>query len=419
MRISTVQIFNIANNAMADASEAILKTQKQLSTGQRILQPSDDPVASTKILAINEELSVISQYQNNINIAKNDLVIEESILDGTLNIIQRIQELAVQAGNTATLSPSEYKSLSNEVDSRLDEMQSMLNTQNSNGDYIFGGFKSKGEPFTGSANNGYHYNGDDGQKFIKVANSTFIASSDSGKDIFVDVESERATINTYASPSNRSNPPVQISIGNIIDQDAYDDFYPEDMVISFNLDSNIIPAGKNYTVTEKSTGRIIAADQSYSPGSEIQLNGVSIRITGNPVSATGATPGDTLFVDSSNRQDILTTMARFSDAMKSFDGSEETRDALLANVADTLDNLKSAQTSVLEVTSKIGARFNTLESTEELHGDSDVVMQQLLSDLRDIDYAEAATRLSSQLLVLQAAQTAFARVSQLSLFDRL
>jgi len=419
MRISSLQIFNIANNSMADANEAIVKTQEQLSTGRRVLRPSDDPVASTKILSINEELATTEQYRNNINIAKNDLLVGEAVLDGVLNVIQRIQELTVQAGNTATLSATEYGSLANEVDSRLDELQSLLNTQNANGDFIFGGYKSQDEPFTGDANTGFRYNGDDGQKFIKVANNTFVASSDSGKAAFVDVESARPSITTYPSEGNRSVPPVQISLGQVTDREAFDEFFPEDMVISFNEDTNVVPNGKNFTVTERSTGRVILADQEYSAGMEFEVNGVSVTLTGDPVSAAPGQAGDRLFIDSTNKQDVLTTLARFSDVMRSFDGSPESRTAITENIADTLDNLTNAQTSVLEITSKIGARANTLESTEELHFDASLVLQELLSDLQDIDYAEASTRLSSQTLILQAAQTAFVRISNLSLFNQL
>lgn len=419
MRISSLQIFNIANNSMADANEAIVKTQQQLSTGQRVLQPSDDPVASTKILALNEELAGIKQYSRNIDIANNDLTIEESTLNGVINVIQRMQELAVQAGNNATLSPNEYKSLANEVDTRLDELKQLLNSQNASGDYLFGGFKSTQPPFVGDANSGFQYVGDEGQKHIKISNSTSIASTDSGKSIFVDIQSENPTITTSASPSNRSNPPVQISVGQITDQELYNEFYPEDMVISFNEDSAVAPAAKNFTITEKSTGRVLIANQVYNPGEDIELNGVSFRITGNPVSALPGSSGDRLFVNSTEKQDMLTTLARFSEAMKTYDGSAEQRASLKDTVSASLANLGNGLTSVLETTSKIGARFNTLESTGELHFDAELVLNEFMSELRDVDYAEAATRLSMQSLILEAAQTSFARISRLSLFDRL
>lgn len=421
MRISSIQIFNIANKGMADANQALVHTQEQLSTGLRVLTPADDPVASTKIMQLTTELSTIEQYEKNIDIAQNNLVLEEASLSSVSNLMQRMQELAVQAGNTATLSENEYKALASEVDARLDELTNILNTQNANGDYIFGGYKSLAPPFSGSADSGFDYVGDEGQQFIQIANNTTIASSDSGKEIFVDIESAKNTIVTSASSANKSDPPVAISVGQVTDQELYDEFYPQDMVVTFNPDSNVLPAAKNYTITERTSGRIIAADQLYNAGEEIVVNGVSFTITGNPISGTAspAAPGDRLFIDSSNKQNVLDSLSRFSSMMKTYDGTEESRTILEETVATTLDNFKNVQTSVLNVVSKLGARFNTLDSTRGLHLDSTLIMKDVLSNLRDVDYAEAATQLSAESMVLQAAQSAFVRVSQLTLFSRL
>ncbi len=290
MRISTVQIFNIANRSMADANQAMIKTQEQLSTGRRVLHPSDDPVASTKIMQLTDELASIEQYQKNIDIAENNLTIEEFVLDSVNNLVQRMQELGVQAGNTATMGVNEYRALASEVTSRLDELQDLLNTRNANGDYIFGGFQSTEEPFSGSAQNGFRYNGDEGQQFIKIANNTTIATSDSGKSAFVDIPSGHNTINTYASPRNTAIPAASISVGDVFDQDLYDDFYPEDIVISFNADNAISPPGLNFTATEKSTGRVLLANEPYTPGNDIEVMGVRVAISGQPDSGTPATP---------------------------------------------------------------------------------------------------------------------------------
>ena len=419
MRISTLQIFNIANNSMADANNALVKAQEQIATGRRVLTPSDDPVAATKILSLNNELAVIGQYENNIDIARTNLVQEENALASVNNLLQGMQELAVQAANTATLSSTEYSALASEVDSSIEELKNLMNTQNSNGDYVFGGYQSRNQPFTGNALDGFTYHGDDGDHQITVANGTTIAASDSGKSIFMDIDSVNNTINTYPSSANTSVPALSISIGQVIDQEAYDEFYPEDMVISFNQDSNISPAGKNFTITEKSTGRILVENRPYGSGEDIVINGVSVKIQGDPTSATASTHGDRLFVDSTQKQDMLTTLSRFSEAMKDFDGTPESREFLSETIAATLTNLDHAQTSVSEVTSKVGARLNTLDSIETLHTDTKLITEEFLSDLQDLDYAEAATRLSAQSLVLQAAQSSFLRVSQLSLFNQL
>lgn len=532
MRISSLQIFNIANNGMANANQSLIKTQEQLSTGVRVLKPSDDPVASTKILQLTDELSGIKQYNKNIDIAKNNLVLEESTLKSVSNLVLRMKELAVQAGNTATLGPGEYKALASEVDTRMEELMNLLNTQNPGGDFIFGGYKSTTEPFVGNALEGFNYLGDEGQQFIKVANNTSVAASDSGKRLFVDIATVENTVKTYPSTSNTSSPGVNISVGRIVDQQAFDEFYPEDMVVTFNPDNFVSPAAKNFNVTERSTGKVIAANQPYLSGSTIELKGVAVTITGEPTPGAPATPatrdfnvdalqalpidftatpetfnvtvygrtesftldgpitnntelatmlnsttngnaaalarlnisvddtgfsmprginftvsggsantdaalglnsstqstatdgvrhtaGDRLFIDSSNKQDILSTLAQFSESMKSFDTSQESRDSLEGIVATTIANLGNIQTSVLNVTSELGARFNSLESTSALHLDSELITTEVLSSLRDIDYAEAATRLSAQSLVLQAAQSSFVRVSQLTLFNQL
>ncbi len=417
MRISTLHIFNLANNSMADANKEIVKTQEQLSTGRKVLTAADDPVAATRIQQLEDSNALVEQYNKNITLAENNLSAEETTLDSINNLIQRIEELAIQAGNTAVLSEGEYSAIASEVDTRVDELFSLVNTRSANGDYIFSGYKSDSPAFSGDKINGYRFVGDEGNINIKVDNNTVISSSDSGKNMFVDVPSANNTISTSANPTNQSNPAATISIGAVVDQEAYDDFYPEDIVITFNDDN----PGKNFTVTERSTGKVIEADRAFVSGEELVYNGVSVRIVGNPLSGNSGAgvKGDEFFIDSAKSQDVLTTMLNFRNALEDFDGSQASRDQVEAVVANTITNLSNAQETISETVTKIGARMNTLESTKEQHLDTELVSNEILSDLRDLDYAEAASRLSAQTLILQAAQASFLRISELNLFNRL
>lgn len=412
MRISSMQVFNIARQGMADVNQDLVKTQEQMSTGKRVLTPADDPVASTKIMQITDELDAIDQYRKNIDIAQNNMAMQESALAGVNNVIQSMQQMAVAAGNTGTLTQSDYRSMASEAGARLDELVNLLNTQNAGGDYIFGGYKSAKPPFAGDSATGFRYHGDDGQQRIKIGNNTSIAATDSGKELFMDVKSTNNTVQTYASPANKSNPPVQISIGQVVDQEKYDAFYPKDMVITFGEAAD---GSRTFTATERSSGRIIEGQQNvpYLAGQELMLQGVSVRLEGNPVA------GDRVMIDSTQKQGVLDTLARFKEAMLAFDGSPESKAALSGVVASTLDNLAHAHTSTLDVVSSLGGRMNTLESTRDLHLDTELLSKDVLSQLRDVDYAEAATRLSQQSMILQAAQQSFLRVSQLTLFSKM
>lgn len=404
MRISSMHIFNIANKSMADANQAVVKTQEQISSQKRVITAADDPVAATKIMQLTEELAELDQFSKNIDTVENNLAMEESVLGNVNNLITRIQELAVQAGNTGTLTPSDYQTLSQEVDSRLEELQNLLNTRNANGDYIFGGYKSEQAPFAGAATDGFVYRGDEGQQLIQIAHSTKLATTDSGKAAFVDIPTSAKRFYTAAAETNTSSPPATISVGRVVDQANFDALGPGRYTVRFSAPDTLAVTDMN--------GASVPVNNPYVPGQPVEFGGIEFEIT-NPAD------GDVFTVQPTNKQDALTTLARFSESMKSYDGSQASRSVLSSTIAETLDNLGYVQESVGKIVSSIGARMNTLESTRAMHADSELVTNEVLSDIRDLDMAEAATRLSAQSLVLQAAQQSFVRVSQLSLFNHL
>ncbi len=532
MRIATQQIYNIANIGIADAQQAILRTEEQISTGKRVVNPADDPIAATVTLQVREALSRSEQFQKNIDVAENVLELEEVTLSGVVNTLQRLRELAVQAGNSAVLTEGDYRSLASEVDSRLDELLNLVNTRNTGGDFIFAGYQSSTQPYVNDGGGGISYRGDEGFVAIQVSSIANIKVSDSGKRIFEDIDAAANTVSTRVNPANRSSPPIAVSVGQITDQAAFDAFYPEDLVLTFNTQGTINPPAANYTITERSTGRVLVANQIYQPGTDIEVNGISFRVGGVPFPGTSATPstiefgqdvsqifagdetgetlrltvggktetltitsdltnntdlvneltsgangallanlgltvngavtpprfevptgltltidrnggsgtnilnalgifsgtqsnngvlavaGDSVFIDSTPRQGLLTALSRFSDALNNVDDDSADTIALLEDVvALTLDSINNAEINITSVQSEIGARLNVLDSTRDLHLDSDLLNREVLSDLEDLDFAEAATRLSLETFILQAAQQTFVRVSSLSLFN--
>ena len=67
----------------------------------------------------------------------------------------------------------------------------------------------------------------------------------------------------------------------------------------------------------------------------------------------------------------------------------------------------------------LGSRMNTVDGQRDILADTKLRYQDLLSNAEDLDYATAVTRLSSQILSLEAAQASFAKISQLNLFNYL
>jgi flagellar hook-associated protein 3 FlgL len=141
MRVSTNQTQQVAINAMLEQQEKLSKTQKQVATGKRIFKPSEDPIGAAKVVDLKVNLQTIAQYQKNIEAARGRLSIEESILGGSTDILQRVRELAIAANNGSQTNETR-NFISQEVDQLLGEMLDIANTTDGSGDYIFSGSKT-------------------------------------------------------------------------------------------------------------------------------------------------------------------------------------------------------------------------------------------------------------------------------------
>lgn len=412
MRISTMQQFNTGLRSILNNQEGTLKTQQQISTGRRVLTPADDPIASTRILQLQQDISLREQYQKNVDAAKNRLNLEESILEGVTDNIARIRELTVNAGN-GSMTLEDRTAIAAEIEQRLFALEDLMNTKDASNTYIFSGFKGETLPFEKRPGGGVIYKGDDGERKLEISNSTKVQTNDTGKALFVDVKSAEKTFYTRDNEKNEGN--GFITNGFVTDQAEYDDFYPEDIIIQFNPDSFVTPASANYSVLSKSDNRPIngLTGMNYIPGTEIVVKGTSFKIAGEPE------PGDSFFVLSSEKQSVTDTVASLVEGLRRLDDNPVDSESLDKLLETTLLNLDFAQTSVSEVRSELGGRLNTVENIDNLHQDVDLVSKEVLSNLQDVDFAEAVSRLSLQSFLLEAAQQSFTQINRLSLFNTL
>ncbi len=406
MRISTLQVFNRGVNDLLNATEDVTRTQNQISTGRRIITPADDPVASAKILKLNQESALIEQYMDNINSTEARLSIEETQLDAVGKIVSRMREVAIIAGN-GSFSQEDRKVLASEMEERLGELVNILNARDASGQYLFGGYKSEEPPFVDVGDSHYVYVGDEGQRELSIANGSTIAVGDNGKDLFVDIPSAHNTFYTFASSGNSAAPPAAISVGEITNQTTYDAFFPEDIVVTFN------DPPTTFNVTRKSDGRVINSMtlETYVPGQDITVEGVTFNITGSPAS------DDKFTIKSSSKQSLLATAQKLMSGLDSLTDSTADKAKLDELLTKSLGNFSNAETRLLEVRSRVGHRLNTLDSTRSLHEELSISNEKILSEIQDLDYTEAITALNLQSIVLQAAQQSFTKISELTLFN--
>lgn len=408
IRISSQQVFSGGINRLQDLNVGLNKTSEQISTGKRVNRPSDDPVAAARILKLDQELARVDTYQRNAQLADNRLKQEENALASSIDVIQRVRELTVQAGN-GSLSPNDRASIASELKERLDQLATIANTKDASGEYIFSGFQGNQQAFTKNVSGDWVYRGDEGQRVLEIDDGVTVAISDHGKGIYVDVQAAEPTFFAEASSSNTSG--ARISSGMVVDRAEFDLVYPDDISISVVDDG---AGGLEVRAFNRRTSDPLVVDPAaYTSGGSFEVAGAQVEIF-------DAAIGDEFTLKTAQKQSAFTSIEKLIYGLENIDksapGGQDAYDDLIGN---SLTNLDFAQESIIQKQTELGGRMNAVESTQSFLEDSSVYSNEIRSQLQDVDYAEAISNLSFQSFVLQAAQQSFAQVSRLSLFDRL
>jgi flagellar hook-associated protein 3 FlgL len=182
MRISTNTLYQTGINNISSLQSEQYKLQEQISASKRILTPADDPVGAARALVVSQAQSVNSQYADNRDRAESHLNSIESTLTSVTNLLISSKTSIVSAGNAA-LSTDEKSYIAEQLQNDLDELISLANSKDGNGDYMFGGFNTTTAPYTATST-GATYNGDTGQLKIQVSESRQMPVTETGPDVF-------------------------------------------------------------------------------------------------------------------------------------------------------------------------------------------------------------------------------------------
>lgn len=164
--------------------ERLDKLQNELTSGQRISSPSDDPIGAAAAVEFRSTLDELDQHIRNIDAATSWLGATDSALDSAGGILQRARELAVQGAND-TLSAANRQAIAAEVETLITQAIATGNSTYA-GQYFFGGFKVNAPPFTAVGNppTSVTYNGDTGTVVRQVDTQATVTVNVPGNTVF-------------------------------------------------------------------------------------------------------------------------------------------------------------------------------------------------------------------------------------------
>ena len=304
MKVSTSMFFDRASAQLGNVQGSLAKTQEQLSVGKQITKPSDEPDKASLVTRLESEIARQKSYQGNLKAMEIRLQSEETALNNTSDVMYRMKELATQAAND-TLSDPDRKTIALEMAELKNQMLSLANSQDSNGNYLFAGSRVSQMPFGPDAKGVIVYKGDQTRMLVGVGDNRRMNQNIPGSDAFTNV--------------------------------VRDD-------------------GKG--------GRV----------------GIG----------------------------FFQAMGDLIDAVK---GSN--RVAIQRGISE-IDTL---QQGLSNASAQVGTDLNVVDSQNNVLDEITLRLKTTMSDIQDLDYTEAITKMNKDQLALEAAQSSFAKISKLSLFN--
>ncbi|WP_432719769.1 flagellar hook-associated protein FlgL [Jeongeupia wiesaeckerbachi] len=434
IRVATSTVYALSNRGLQSQQSTQVRLQNQLSTGRRILTPSDDPIGAARALSVNQAQSVNAQYSVNSKAVDSALGLTESTLQQVVELVQNVQQLAVQAGNPA-LSSADLQSVNVELKSRYEELMGLANTTDGTGQYLFSGFRGSTKPFSESSFGNVQYLGDEGQRLVQISASRNLPISDSGSAVFGSVKNGNGIFQTGATAGNTGSGTVDIgTVTNPLQWNATGNV--RDYKVSFSVDAagattyDIVDATSNKSMIDgydyAGGARAGAMPRGYNAGSEIEFKrlptdpaganwdaGVSISVKGVPAN------GDSFSVKPSQSQDMFSMLADFSGILGATQFDENSKATYQTGLGRVIGNLSNALDSVLTTQASIGARMKETESVRSTNEDLDLQYSKTLSGLQDLDYTKALSDFAMTQTLLDAARATFSKVQGMSLFKYL
>jgi len=395
MRVSTNAIYRTGIESIQRGQSELSRTQLQLSSGKRILAPSDDPNGAVQALQLRQSIAAVEQFGRNATYATTRLNQEETVLQQMGGALDRVRELAVQAGN-ATQTEESRRAIAVELRQIRTGFVDLANTRDANGEYLFAGFRSTTRPFVNDAGGDVQYLGDEGQRFLALSPDRQVAVGDSG-DALMRVPRGNGVFVVTPDAANTGSAWVRAS--EVVDSAA---------ITNESYTITMLTA-TDYEVHDSSAALVSAG--TWSPGQAIDFAGHRIVLEGAPAA------GDRYDVDPAGTESVFGMIDDLIGTLEGPTPDAAARARLNNDVGLALQNLDQSLGRLLEVRTRVGARLNTIESQGLVDDDRQLLLQTTLSQVEDLDYAEAISRFALQQTALEAAQQTYAELSRLSLFD--
>ena len=425
MQVSTKLLNQQQVRQFSKINDKIADVQERVSTGKSILRASDDPVAAVNLSVAKEQSLLLGQFERNIASAENKLNMTDLTLQETVNVLTRFSELITMARNGA-LNEEGHLAISTEMRQLKEVLLGLANTTDANGQGIFSGFNGVDRPFEMKVDGSVEYLGNRGQNSLAISENMSISTNIDGGSAFMRIDTEGGrrslfdivdlTINAVetasafspkANANNRAN--VYFELPSRMEEWSLE--------LSGSIGSKTITASINEGGLQNMVDAINAATSETGTAASLNADGTSITLLDD---MNGDITIKNIQIEGINSAlDQVVSYIEFTGIDGA--GVATTKPQKMTDadqlVSSSIGNMQKAIDNLSLQRAYVGGQLSKAATQIDVVGARKLAVDRDVSRIGDADLAALITDLQAQLTNLNAAQSAFAKIGQQSLFD--
>jgi flagellar hook-associated protein 3 FlgL len=387
----------------------INQLNRQISTGQTLLTATSDPAGAGEAVGLASGINRLTYDSANAQTAIQQIQSGLGVLQQVSTLIEQLHQTALQGANGGN-SAAANQALAAAAEGGLQQLLQLANSQDANGGYIFAGTKSNAAPFETLPNGQVAFAGDAGANFLEIAPSLTVPASISGQSVFANIPAGENGISVSADATNTGTAYAGVRGATDIGQLISDRLAGTQYEIAFSssaggsLDYTVTsgtgsPGSANFLVTSATV-----ASGSFTPGADLQFGGLDISVDGTPAA------GDEFYVQPAGTSSLFQTVQGLISALRSSTSSPQ-------QIENAIANFDGAQTNILSAEATLGSSLAEIQGVQATLDTQSTNAQAQLTSLQSANLPQVLANYSESVTALQAAELAFAKIQNLSLFS--
>ena len=429
-RMGTANTYDTARLNVGSRQTILSNLQENLTSGKRVVRPSDDPVAAAQAERALVRIQRIQTEQRALEVQRNAMAQAEATLGDAVGLVQEMRQLVIAAGG-GSLKQEDRKTYASQIQSLREQLVDVVNRKDTNGIPLLGALGSELTPFLGplSGNPDYEFKGQPGQS--ASTGVTVPLTVDGHSALMFDPQRD-GVYNAAISTTNATNPldgrrfgtdTVQVKDPHLLQQPTRTysvgftgaTLNPDG---TYNITYDITSPG--YTSPGPVTVNNLKADQLQSIPIKITEAGgaeISFNINATPTKAPDGSlvyspaDGDTVTISASpSMLSVIDRAVRDIGSAPNNNAASQAVGQALANIDKGLERLHNIR----------GYAGELLNRADRITGDQTNRTIQLEGDrsrAEDLDMVKGISDFQNAQVGYEAALKSYAQVQRLTLFN--